>query len=150
MLRHMVPSRERLTAPLTRLEEEMGGLLNRFFAPEEGWWLGKAEFMPHTNVAETEGAFEVTVELPGMKPEEVTVEMKEGRLWIAGEKKDEKEEKGKTFHRIERHYGEFRRVIPLHVPVEEEKIEAKFVDGVLHVTVPKAAKMLPKRIKVSG
>ncbi len=149
MLRHMVPVRERLTSPLTRLEEEMGTLMNRFFGPEEGWWQGKNGFMPHTNVAETEKGFEVTVELPGMKPEEVTVEMKDGRLWVAGEKKEEKEEKGKTFHRVERHYGEFRRVIPLPVAVEEEHVEAKFTEGVLRITVPKAVKALPKQIKVS-
>jgi HSP20 family protein len=123
--------------------------MNHFFGPEEGWWLGKAEFMPHTNVAETENGFEVTVELPGMKPEEVTVEMKDGRLWIAGEKKEEKEEKGKTFHRVERRYGEFRRVVPLPVAVDEDRVEAKFTEGVLRINVPKAAQVLPKQVKVS-
>lgn len=150
MLRNLVPTRDRFTWPLNRFEEEVGDLMGRFFGPEEGLWGNRAEFMPHTDVAETEGSFDVTVELPGMKPEDVTVEMKEGRLWINGEKKEEKEEKGKTFHRVERRYGEFRRVIPLPVPVEEEKIEAKFTEGVLRIKLPKAAKALPKHIKIGS
>lgn len=148
MLRNLVP-RERMVWPFARVEEELGNFMGRFLGPEEGFWMGKAEFMPHTDIAETESGFEVTVELPGMKPEEVTVEMKEGRLWIAGEKKEEKEEKGKAFHRVERRYGEFRRVIPLPTPVDEGKVEAKFTDGVLRVSVPKAAKALPKHVKVT-
>ncbi len=150
MLRTMLPNRERLPRPLVRFEEEMERLMERFFTPEEGWWTGKIEFMPHTNVAETETAFEITVELPGMKPEEVTVELKDGRLWVAGEKKEEKEEKGKAFHTMERRYGEFRRVFNLPVAVEEEKVEAKFAEGVLRVIVPKATKALPKAIKVNA
>jgi HSP20 family protein len=102
------------------------------------------------NVAETEERYEVTVELPGMKPEEFQVELKNGQLWISGEKKEEREEKGKTFHRVERRYGEFRRVIPLPTPVEEGRIEAQYKDGVLHVILPKAAEARPKHIEVKA
>jgi HSP20 family protein len=102
------------------------------------------------NVAETETAYEVTLELPGMKPEEFKVELKDRDLWITGEKKEEKEEKGKTFHRIERSYGEFRRVIPLPGEVAEEKIAAEYKEGVLHILVPKTEKAKPRRVEVKS
>lgn len=149
MVRELAPWRGQIAWPFKRMEEELGNVMGRFFGPEEGWF-GKGEFVPHTDVAETAEGFEVVVELPGMKPEEVSVEFKEGRLWIGGEKREEKEVKGKTFHRTERRYGEFRRVVPLPVPVEENRIEATFRDGVLRVVVPKSAKAMPKQIKVSG
>ena len=108
------------------------------------------KFLPEANLAETDKAVEVTVELPGMKPEEVKVEIKGEQLWITGEKKEEKEEKGKTFHRIERRAGMFRRIFALPVEVEQEKVEAKFTDGVLRVTLPKAEKVAPKQIEVKA
>jgi HSP20 family protein len=79
--------------------------MNRIMGTEEGRWPVWAGFTPTFNLAETEVGFEVTMELPGMKPEEFKVEVKNGELWVTGEKKEEKEEKGKTFHRVERTYG---------------------------------------------
>jgi HSP20 family protein len=126
----------------------MENLMERFFAPEEGRWL--TEFAPAVNVAETETEYEVTVELPGMKPEEFKVELHNGELWITGEKREEKEEKGKTFHRVERSYGEFRRAIPLECKVAEDKIAAQYQEGVLRITVPKAEEAKPRHIEVKG
>jgi HSP20 family protein len=108
------------------------------------------KFLPEANLAETEKSVEVTVELPGMKPEEVKVEIKGEQLWITGEKKEEKEEKGKTFHRMERRTGMFRRIFTLPVEVVDEKVEAKFAEGVLKITLPKAEKVAPKQIEVKG
>lgn len=116
--------------------------------PEMGMFGRDGKFLPEANIAETDKAVEVTVELPGLKPEEVSVELREGALWITGEKKEEKEEKGKTFHRLERRHGSFRRGFALPTEVEEGKVEAKFEGGVLHITLPKAEKVAPKRIQV--
>ena len=91
---------------------------------------------------------EITVELPGMKPEDVKVEVLEGRLMIHGEKKEEKEVTDKTFHRVERRYGEFRRTLPLPTTIDAEKVVAEFKDGVLKVTVPKVPAAQPKNIEV--
>jgi HSP20 family protein len=124
-------------------------MLERFFEEGDGWMFGHA-FAPPVDVAETEGGFEVTVELPGMKPEDVKVEMLEGRLYISGEKKEELEEKGKTFHRVERRRGEFRRVMPLPANVDEGKVVAKFDNGVLKVTVAKTEEAKPKHIAVTA
>jgi HSP20 family protein len=122
-------------------------VLERFFEEGDGWMFGNA-FAPPVDLVEREGEFEVTVELPGMKPEDVKVEMLEGRLYISGEKKEEKEEKGKTFHRLERRHGEFRRVMPLPATVDAEKVAAKFENGVLKVTIAKTEGAKPKNIEV--
>jgi HSP20 family protein len=99
---------------------------------------------------ESETQYEVKVDLPGLKPEEVKVELRNGDLWISGERQEEKEEEGKTYHRIERRYGEFRRVLPLPVEVSEEKIEARVENGVLTVRVPKVEIAKPKTIEVKA
>jgi HSP20 family protein len=107
-------------------------------------------FIPEANIVETDNAVEVTMELPGMKPEEVKVEMTDGRLCVSGEKKEEKEEKGKTFHRMERRTGAFRRLISLPAAVEEAKAEATFAEGVLKVALPKSREAAPKAIPVKA
>lgn len=148
MFRSMIPWRERFPVTFPRFENELEDLMERFFGNGEEWGVGR--FTPALSVSETENAFAVTVELPGMKPEEVKVELKEGRLWISGKKEEELEEEGKTFHRIERRHGEFRRVIHLPGAVKEESVEAKFEDGVLTVNVPKSEEVKPKRIPVQA
>ena len=99
-------------------------------------------------MVETDKAFEVSVDLPGIKPDDVKLEIKDGSLWVTGEKKEEKEEKGKTFHRVERRTGMFRRIFQLPVDVMEDKVDARFADGVLTVVLPKAEKVPPKHIEI--
>jgi HSP20 family protein len=124
--------------------------MTEVLGPEAGVFGREGKFLPEANVVETDKAVEVAVELPGMKPEDVKVEIKEKSLWITGEKKEEKEEKGKTFHRIERRAGMFRRILPLPVEVLEEKVDARFAEGVLKITLPKAERAAPKQIEVKG
>lgn len=148
MARTMVPWTERLPRTLGRLERDFGRFVEGMFSDEDRWMSLEGAFVPTINVAENAEGVEVTVELPGMKPEDFTVEMKNGALWIAGEKREEKEEKGKTFHRVERSYGEFRRVIPLPATVAEDKVAAEYKAGVLKVSVPKTAEARPKKVEV--
>jgi HSP20 family protein len=124
------------------MESEMA----KWFGEEP--WEGNGGFMPSVNVAELENEFEVKVDLPGLKPEEVQVEVKGNELWISGKREEEKEEKGKTFHRVERNYGEFRRILPLPSAVTAEQIEAKLESGVLIVHIPKTEEATPKKIQV--
>ena len=147
MTRMLTPWTGRLPR-LIDFETEFPKWMREIVGPEAGIFGHEGKFMPDANLVETEKAVEVTVELPGMKPEEVKVEIKEGKLWIVGEKKEEKEEKGKTFHRIERRSGMFRRVFELPVEVVEEKVDARFAEGVLRITLPKAEKAAPKQIEV--
>jgi HSP20 family protein len=132
---------------MVRFEREMDELFNRFFGERE---IVPEVLVPKANLAETEKAFEVTLELPGIKPDDVKVELRNGELWISGEKKEEKEEKGKTYHRIERRYGEFRRTVALPATVKESAVEAQFKDGVLKVVLPKVEQVLPKKIEVKS
>ena len=100
-------------------------------------------------MAETDKEYEIETDLPGIKPEDLQVEMRGNELWLSGERRQQKEENGKNYHRIEQEYGRFERVIPLSVPVSEDKIKARFQNGVLKVTVPKSEPVHPKRVTVS-
>jgi HSP20 family protein len=130
----------------------MDRLMERFFGRRESMFDGglATAFVPSINVSENENELEVTIDLPGLKPEEVNVELREGALWITGERKEEKEEKDKTFHRMERRYGSFRRVIPLDIPVAEEKVVAEFRNGVVTVKLPKTEAAKPRHIEVKA
>jgi len=149
MTRTLTPWTTRLPR-LMDFEMDFPKWMTEVFGPEVGVFGREGKFLPEANMTETEKAIEVAVELPGVKPEEVKVEIKEGALWVTGEKKEEKEEKGKTFHRIERRSGMFRRIFPLPVEVIEEKVDARFVEGVLRITLPKAEKVAPRHIEVKG
>src|SRR5262249_40806750 len=93
-------------------------------------------WVPAIEVLDQGGRYAVKVELPGLKPEDITVEVKDGALVIEGERKLEHEENRGNVHRSERQYGRFFRMIPLPEDAEVEKAEAKFDSGVLQVTVP--------------
>ena len=131
------------------LRREMDQLFNQFLGAENG---GEQlhMFAPRTNVAETDKHYEISVDLPGLKPEEFNVELKEGHLWITGERRQETEEKGKAYHRVERMHGQFRRVIPLGMDVDADRVGAEYKDGVLRITVPKTEAAQPKRITVKA
>jgi HSP20 family protein len=127
----------------------MDKMMEDFFGRRELPWGGET-FVPTANLVESENEFEITIDLPGLKPEEVNLELREGALWITGERKEEAEEKGRTFHRMERRYGSFRRVIPLPASVKEDKVEAEFCHGVLCVKLPKSEEIKPKHIAVKA
>ena len=147
--RSLLPTSGRFTGMFDQMENEMRDLMEGFWG-SDGGQLATMKFTPSVDFVEGENEFTVTVDLPGLKPEEVKVEFKDGSLWITGERREEKEEKGKTFHRVERSYGEFRRVLPLPAEVKEGEIEAKFTDGVLRVAVPKAEEAKTKQIEVKS
>ena len=108
-----------------------------------------ADFMPAVDIEETEAAFVVKADLPDVKKEEIKVNVQEGVLTIEGERKQEKEEKGRRFHKIEREYGRFVRRFALPSEVDGEQVRAEFTDGVLKVSLPKALAARPKQIDVT-
>jgi HSP20 family protein len=138
---------ETIPRTFARFENEMDRMMESIFGRGERRWIPEP-FVPYVNLVETENELEVTVDLPGLKAEEVKVELREGHLFVSGERKEEMEEEGKTFHRRERRYGAFRRVILLPTPVKEEKVEAEFREGVLRVKFPKIEEVKPKHIEV--
>ena len=103
---------------------------------------------PPTDIAETESALEVSVELPGIDQKDVDVSMMDSALTIKEEKKSEQEESKKGYHLLERSYGSFYRSIPLPSGVDTDKANAQFKNGVLTVTVPKTKEALSRVRKI--
>jgi HSP20 family protein len=103
---------------------------------------------PALDISERKDAYLVTVELPGLKPEDLDITMEDGLLTIQGERQFTAESSEQQFHRVERRYGAFRRSITLPAHVMAEGIQASFEDGVLQILVPKAEEAKPKRIQV--
>ena len=110
--------------------------------------LEAAAWIPGIDVFEKENRLITKVDLPGLKKEDVKVELLDGTLTIEGERQQEKEEKGKTFHKIEREYGKFLRRFAMPSEVDASKVQADFKNGVLNVHLPKSAMAKPKSIDV--
>jgi HSP20 family protein len=130
------------TKEFDRLFEDKGWPF--FFAtrPE----LEEIAWRPEVEIFELENLLKIRVDLPGLKKEEVTVELTEVGLTISGERKREiKEEKKGEFYRTERVYGAFRRIIPLPETAKLEEVKAEFINGVLEVTVPLKARIETKK-----
>jgi HSP20 family protein len=127
---------------------EMEGRLNRFTRGAEAETFPFGDWVPAMDVKETETEYVVTADLPDVRKEEVKVNFYEGVLTIEGERKLAKEEKGETFHRIERGYGKFVRRFGLPTEVEVARVTAEFKNGVLTIHVPKAENIKPKAIEV--
>ena len=108
-----------------------------------------AGFTPSVNIHEDEGAYALSVELPGLKKEELEIEVDGGVLILKGEKKFESEKSEKGFHLVERRYGKFTRRFSLPETVNADGIEASMADGILTLTIPKIEAPKPKRISVS-
>lgn len=104
--------------------------------------------VPAVDVAEDVQGYTIAMELPGVKAGEITIGVDRDRLTIAGEKKQETEEKTDRLHRIERRFGSFQRGFALPESVDRDGIEAKLSDGVLTVKLPKTAKAQPRSIPV--
>ena len=103
---------------------------------------------PALDISERKDAYLVTVELPGLKPEDLDITMEDGLLTIQGERQFTSESSEQRFHRVERRYGAFRRAITLPAHVMAKGIQASFEDGVLQILVPKAEEASPKRIQI--
>ena len=145
MARTFMPFGNGNMAPLEDLAREVDCLVQNIFDPEDR----AQKFTPFANLAETETSYELTLDLPGVDAEDVSVELNDGKLVIAGERKSDTAQSGKTFHRVERRYGKFRRVLSIPNPVNEDKITAEYRDGVLSVVLPKSEKIKVKKILVN-
>ena len=149
MTRSVLPWNARGGHWLDTVRREMDDLVGRLGDPET-WSEELASFTPRTNVAETDNGYEITLDLPGMNASDFNLELHEGRLSISGERSREDEKEGKTFHRVERYYGKFRRTFSLGQDVDHDNVQAAYKDGVLTVHVPKTAKAQPTKIQVKS
>jgi HSP20 family protein len=107
-----------------------------------------ADWSPSADITETDAAYLIKAEIPGVNKQDVKVTVQDGMLTIQGERKMEKEEKGKKFHRVECSYGSFVRSFRMPDDVDENSVNAEFKDGMLNVTLAKSAKAKPKSINV--
>ena len=106
-------------------------------------------FYPSIDVKEGEKDIVVKAELPGLEEKDIEILLADDALTIKGEKKEEKEDKGKNYYHMERTYGSFHRVIPLPAEIDSKKVEATFKNGVLSVVLPKTEKAKAASKKIS-
>lgn len=109
-----------------------------------------AQWSPLVDITEEEKEYLIKAELPDMKTEDVRLTVENGVLTISGERKFEKEEKGRKYHRIERAYGSFVRSFSLSEDADGNNVTANFKDGVLRMHLPKSVKATPKAIEITA
>lgn len=139
------PARE-----LSLLRREMDRLFNDFLPSRQGEEANTAVWMPRADLAETDDAWLLSLDLPGLSAEDVEVTMEDDTLTVSGERKASQEQQEGRFHRIERSYGRFFRTVQFATPVDAENIEASFENGVLTIRIAKAEASKPRRIEVRG
>ena len=132
---------------LTDIQDRLNRLLDERTVGEAGKGL-VANWAPAVDIQETEKEYVIKADLPDVKKEDVKVQFEDGVLTLEGERKSEKEEKGKKFHRVEREFGSFMRRFVVPTEVDSTKIAAEFKDGVLNVRLPKTAAAKPKTVEV--
>ncbi len=117
------------------------GVLNREQLEANGW-------LPAVDIRETDDSFEFTAELPGLNRDDVHITIEDKVLTLKGARAWNDEENRNSYHRVERAYGSFSRSFTLPSTVDADKVAAKFNDGLLTITVPKAEEVKPRQIKI--
>jgi len=144
-------------SPLFPLQREINRMFDDFFRGWDEAPFGVADgkqgfFQPSIDVKESDKEITIKAELPGLEEKDIEVLLADDTLTIKGEKKEEKEEQGKTYYHMERTYGSFHRVIPLPHGVDQKKVDAQYKKGVLSITLQKTeeAKAAGKKIPIKS
>ena len=147
----MIPWRGRTLpgATLASLREEMNDLLNRFWAGAAEPF-GLAEWSPSLDIAETDDAVLVDVEVPGIDPATLDISVTGDVLTIRGEKQEQATREGHNFHRVERRYGAFTRSLTLPASVDANRVEAGARHGVLSIRLPKRESAKARRVQIQS
>jgi HSP20 family protein len=148
--KHFLTKQEGVYHPFLVFQDEMNRLIDNFFHDSSLDFFEEKPnaFNPSIDVIDTGNEIRITAELPGLEDKDIEVALTRDTLTIKGEKKEEKEEKGKSYHRMERSYGSFTKTISLPADVETEKVGATFKKGVLTITLPKTEKSLKETKKI--
>jgi len=137
--------------PAASLRRDFDSLISDFFPNPVGLLrFSDAAWSPNVDVNETEKAFEIHVELPGVKKNEIEISFNDGILTLKGEKKyeEKKEDKKNNYFYRESGYGRFERSFRMTVPVDEDKITAKYKKGILTISIPKAEIPEPHKVEI--
>jgi HSP20 family protein len=138
---------------LDRIQSEMNRLFEGYNGTPErsgGQLVQNSRiWSPSVDVAETQSEIVLRAELPGMKQEEIDIELTGDTLTIRGERKFENEERKENFVRVERSYGRFQRSFTLGVPVQHDRVTATYRDGILEVHLPKSEETKPRKVMVT-
>ena len=137
---------------LSTLQSDMNRVFNAMFDAPAGSSAqgGARRWTPAMDLAETEDAFVLRADLPGVSQEDVSIELEDTVLTVSGERKSDHENKGEGYYRVERAFGAFSRSLTLPKGVDAEAIAAQFTDGVLEVRIPKPEQRKPRRIAING
>jgi HSP20 family protein len=133
---------------LQRLNRILGEACGTLPFQEQGNIITSTWFAP-TDVSEDEGSLQISMELPGVEPDDVRLSLENNILTIRGEKRQQTDENNERVHRFERTYGVFERTFALPSTVDPDKIEARYENGVLLVRIPKAERARPREIRVN-
>jgi HSP20 family protein len=147
----LMPYRKRSGREMVSFKDEMESLFNRFFdmdLPISRRLFGYEEWAPRVDVVEGKGEITVKAEIPGCEAKDINVELDGRSLTISGEKKQEKEEKNENYHRVERSYGSFCRMVELPREVNPEDIDATYKKGVLKLVLKKVQETEAKKIEI--
>lgn len=135
--------------PFEMLRQEFDDMFGRWAPGWDGNWM-TGEFKAACDVSETADAFQLRMDVPGIKPDDIKIEVTGNTVHVSGERKEEKEEKGKMYHRLERHTGSFSEMVTLPGAVKDENVQAEFHNGVLTVTLPKTEVCKTRTVKVNA
>jgi HSP20 family protein len=135
--------------PLESIREEMQDLLSRTFGEEGDLW-SVDRMTPSLDLAESDNALEVRMDIPGMEAKDIDIQVNANVLTVSGERKEEREEKDKTYHRVERRVGAFSRSVTLPCQVKEDAVDAQYKNGTLTIKLPKTEEAKARKITVKG
>jgi HSP20 family protein len=133
---------------LSTFQREISNLIDSFFGPTSEEGASLSTLIPPVDIEEKDKEFRISVELPGVKKDDVKINLKDNVISISGEKKQEKKVDKENYHRIERTFGKFQRSFTLPDYVDIENIDAGYKDGILNITVPKLKESVSKQIEV--
>lgn len=133
---------------LSDIQSEMSRVFDSFFG--RPFPVGGVErvWAPAVNVYETNDELVISAELPGLNEKDIHLSITGDMLTLKGERRWNQEVKPESYYRSERWFGKFERTLPLPMPVQADKVKAKYRDGVLAITLPKAEEIKPKEIKI--
>ena len=131
------------------LQSEVNRVFDAFFGGS-GSASRARRWVPPMDLVETDDHLVLRADLPGMKREDVEIEIKDGALTVSGERKAEHEENAEGYYRVERAYGRFSRSLTLLDGISPDAVAASFADGVLEVRIPKPAERKPHRVEING